>query len=107
MQSYDILPPFVPEFETPTPDPAPPEPRFEFPPTAPLPEAKPHAPGDTADPKEKKRRLANKIARLPADTRERLNRFLHDGLSYTDVIAELGEAGAHLNKIDLSRWVNE
>ena len=106
MEAYDILPPILPEFENPTSDPAPeptPAPRFELLPTPPEPQRIAGADELT----EKKRRLANKIARLPADTRERLNQLLHDGLCYADVIAQLGEAGAHLNKIDLSRWMNE
>jgi hypothetical protein len=104
---YDTLPPVLPEFDSPAAEIPPPAPRFEIPPDLAPAGPAPLAPFDPIEARDKKRRLANKIARLPADTRERLNQLLHDGLSYADVIAQLGEAGAHLNKIDLSRWMNE
>lgn len=104
---YDTLPPVLPEFETPVAELPPSVPRFEMPPDLAPSEPAPLTPLDPIEALDKKRRLTNKIARLPAQTHEKLNQLLHDGLSYADVIAQLGEAGAHLNKVDLSRWMNE
>jgi hypothetical protein len=45
-----------------------------------------------------------KIARLPADLRERLNLLLRDGAPYNAIIRAFRELGHHLNKTNLSRW---
>jgi hypothetical protein len=45
-----------------------------------------------------------KIARLPADLRERLNLMLRDGASYSAIIRAFREQGHHLNQANLSRW---
>ena len=45
-----------------------------------------------------------KIARLPAELRERLNLMLRDGASYRAVIRAFAQQGHHLNEANLSRW---
>jgi len=46
-----------------------------------------------------------KIARLPKETRDIINRMLDDGLPYRVIIDELGEAGQGLNAQNLTNWV--
>jgi hypothetical protein len=49
-------------------------------------------------------RRNGKIARLPKETRDQINRVLDNGFTYRAVINELGEAGAGLNLQNLSNW---
>jgi hypothetical protein len=50
-------------------------------------------------------RRNGKIARLPKQTRDIINRMLDDGLPARVIIDELGEAGAGLNAQNLTNWV--
>src|SRR5438552_13747581 len=50
-------------------------------------------------------RRNGKIARLPKETRDMLNRMLDDGLPARVIIDELGEAGEGLNPQNISNWV--
>src|ERR1051325_10189187 len=49
-------------------------------------------------------RRNDKIARLPKETRDMINRMLDDGLPYHVIIDELGEAGEGLNAQNLTNW---
>jgi hypothetical protein len=49
-------------------------------------------------------RRNGKIARLPKETRNMINRMLDDGLPYPVIIDELGEAGEGLNTQNLTNW---
>jgi hypothetical protein len=49
-------------------------------------------------------RRNGKIARLPKETRDMLNRMLDDGIPYHVIIDELGEAGDGLNTQNLTNW---
>jgi hypothetical protein len=49
-------------------------------------------------------RRNGKIARLPKETRDTINRMLDDGLPYHVIIDELGEAGEGLNTQNLTNW---
>ena len=49
-------------------------------------------------------RRNGKIARLPRETRDMINRMLDDGLPYPVIIDELGEAGEGLNAQNLTNW---
>jgi len=49
-------------------------------------------------------RRNGKIARLPKETRDIINRMLDDGLPYHVIIDELGEAGEGLNTQNLTNW---
>jgi hypothetical protein len=49
-------------------------------------------------------RRHSKIARLPAELRERLNVMLNDGASYTSISASFRQLGHQLNSANLSRW---
>src|SRR5207237_2124272 len=49
-------------------------------------------------------RRNGKIARLPKETRDMLNRMLNDGLPYRVIIDELGEAGEGLNAQNITNW---
>ena len=51
-----------------------------------------------------KRRRRGKIAALPDAIREQINRMLDDGLTYSQIIASLGETGKRLSEDSLSRW---
>ena len=57
----------------------------------------------TPDPEPSSRRNG-KIARLPKETRDMINRMLDDGLPYRVIIDELGEAGEGLNTQNLTNW---
>src|SRR6266481_5055875 len=50
-------------------------------------------------------RRNGKIARLPKQVRDMINRMLDDGLPYPVIIDELGEAGEGLNAQNLTNWV--
>ena len=50
-------------------------------------------------------RRNGKIARLPKEIRDILNRMLDDGLPYRVIIDELGEAGEGLNAQNITNWV--
>jgi hypothetical protein len=50
-------------------------------------------------------RRNGKIARLPKETRDLLNRMLDDGLPYRVIIDELGEGGSGLNCQNITNWV--
>src|SRR5438045_5855209 len=50
------------------------------------------------------RRSRAKIARLPQATRDRLNRLLADGVSYGDVLQEIGDEVSHIAEQDIGRW---
>src|SRR5712672_3124763 len=49
-------------------------------------------------------RRNGKIARLPKETRDMINRMLDDGIPYHVIIDELGEAGEALNTQNLTNW---
>jgi hypothetical protein len=49
-------------------------------------------------------RRNGKIARLPKETRDMINRMLDDGIPYHVIIDELGEAGDGLNTQNLTNW---
>src|SRR6266436_9802585 len=49
-------------------------------------------------------RRNGKIARLPKETRDMINRMLDDGIPYHIIIDELGEAGEGLNTQNLTNW---
>src|SRR6266545_5743418 len=49
-------------------------------------------------------RRNGKVARLPANLRDQINRMLDDGLPYKLIIEKLGPAGQHLNEDNLSNW---
>jgi hypothetical protein len=49
-------------------------------------------------------RRNGKIARLPKETRDMINRMLDDGLPYHVIIDELGEVGEGLNTQNLNNW---
>src|SRR5436190_19362649 len=51
-----------------------------------------------------KSRRNGKVARLPAELREQINRMIEDGVLYKVIIEKLGEAGKHLNEDNLSNW---
>jgi len=55
---------------------------------------------ETANP-----RRNGKVARLPKETRDIINRMLDDGLPYRVIIDELGEAGEGLNTQNITNWV--
>ena len=57
-----------------------------------------------AAPSKTHRRPRGKVARLPAKVRDRLNGFLDEGLTYANVITQLGPEASHLNEMDISRW---
>ncbi len=46
----------------------------------------------------------NRIARLPKEVRDSLNRMLGQGLTYAQILKQLGEHAHGLNKSSLSRW---
>ena len=50
-------------------------------------------------------RLAQRIDRLPKETRDMINLMLDDGLPYHILIEELGEAGQGLKPQNLTDWV--
>ncbi len=45
-----------------------------------------------------------KVARLRREIRDQINRMLDDGFPYHLIIKQLGEAGAHLNVMNISNW---
>lgn len=49
-------------------------------------------------------RRNGKIARLPKESRDIINRMLDDGIPYHVIIDELGEAGEVLNTQNLTNW---
>jgi hypothetical protein len=49
-------------------------------------------------------RRNGKVARLPAQLRDQLNRMIDDGIQYRAIIKSLGDAGKHLNEDNLSNW---
>src|SRR5256885_1610728 len=49
-------------------------------------------------------RRNGKIARLPKETRDMINRMLDDGIPYHVIIDELGEVGEGLNTQNLTNW---
>lgn len=51
-------------------------------------------------------RRNGKIARLPAATRDILNRMLDDGLPYKVILDELGPHGQGLNTQNITNWVH-
>ena len=51
-----------------------------------------------------KRRGRGTIARLPKVVRDQLNEMIQDGVSYLDIIRELGDKAKGLNEDKLSRW---
>lgn len=50
------------------------------------------------------RRRRGKVARLPQDLRDQINRLLEDGLPYKSIIEKLGDAGKHLNEDNITNW---
>src|SRR4051812_9355625 len=50
------------------------------------------------------RRRNGKIARLPREVREQVNRMLDDGLPHAEIISRLGEHGKDLNRQNLINW---
>jgi hypothetical protein len=59
-----------------------------------------------AQPQSKNLRRNGKIARLPREIRDMLNRMLDDGLPYHVIIEELGEHGRGLNHQNITNWVH-
>ena len=51
-----------------------------------------------------KSRRNGKVARLPAELRDQINRMLDDGVPYKTIIERLGEAGKHLNEDNIGNW---
>src|SRR5437016_4838627 len=49
-------------------------------------------------------RRNGKVARLPIDLRDQINRMLDDGVPYKAIIEKLGEAAKHLNEDNISNW---
>jgi len=49
-------------------------------------------------------RRNGKVARLPAELRDQINRLLDDGIPYKTIIEKLGEPGKHLNEDNISNW---
>jgi hypothetical protein len=49
-------------------------------------------------------RRNGKVARLPAELRDKINRSIEDGVPYKKIIEQLGESGRHLNEDNLSNW---
>ena len=49
-------------------------------------------------------RRNGKVARLPANLRDQINRMIDDGVQYKAIIKSLGDAGKHLNEDNLSNW---
>jgi hypothetical protein len=67
-------------------------------------------PSDQPDPNAQVPEVTNhrrngKVARLPKVLRDRINNCLLDGLTYKQVIAELGDDGKHLNEDNVGNWV--
>jgi hypothetical protein len=57
-----------------------------------------------AEPPKPARRRRGKIARLPDETRLRVNLMLSDGVTYAQVIARLGDDGKELNVDNVREW---
>jgi hypothetical protein len=51
-----------------------------------------------------KARRNGKVARLPAELRDQINRLIEDGVPYKLIIEKLGDAGKHLNEDNISNW---
>src|SRR6266446_3318986 len=51
-----------------------------------------------------KSRRNGKVARLPVELRDQINRLLDDGVPYKTIIEKLGDAGKHLNEDNLTNW---
>src|SRR5436305_1690239 len=51
-----------------------------------------------------KSRRNGKVARLPAELRDQINRQIDDGVPYKVIIERLGDAGKHLNEDNVSNW---
>lgn len=51
-----------------------------------------------------KSRRNGKVARLPSQLRDKINRMLKDGFEYKIIIQKLGEAGRHLNEDNITNW---
>lgn len=49
-------------------------------------------------------RHTGKVARLPNEVRETINRLIRDGLPYATILAQLGEVGQGLNRHNLKSW---
>jgi hypothetical protein len=49
-------------------------------------------------------RRNGKVARLPATSRDQVNRMMDDGFTYKQIIESLGPAAQHLNEDNLSNW---
>ena len=49
-------------------------------------------------------RRNGKIAALPKAVRDRINLMMLDGLTYLEIIAELGDVGKGLNEDNLGNW---
>jgi len=45
-----------------------------------------------------------KVARLPKTLRDKINLMIQDGVTFPDIIKNLGEPGQDLNVMNLSRW---
>src|SRR2546430_13091892 len=50
------------------------------------------------------RRRRGKVARLPSELRDHINRLLDNGLPYKAIIQSLGDAGKHLNEDNIANW---
>ncbi len=51
-----------------------------------------------------RRRNSGKVAHLPRRVRDRINKMLDDGLTYSEIIGKLGKAGEHLTRKNLGCW---
>src|SRR5207253_3151538 len=61
---------------------------------------------DTLNQKPNQRRRTGHIARSPKAIRDRLNEMIQDGVSYLDIIQQLGTDGEGLSEDMLSKWRN-
>ncbi len=59
----------------------------------------PNIPSTTSD-----RRSTSKIARLPKRLRNQINEMMEDGLTYAEILRQLGDPVEHLNCQNLSDW---
>src|SRR3974390_3012429 len=78
---------------------APPAPTPVAPPPSPEP-----PPPDASQAEHRRHRPRGKIARLPPPIRARLNHLIDEGLTYREVLDQLGPDAAHITELDMTRW---
>ena len=67
----------------------------------------PSQPESSKDEPDKKGRPRSKISKLPKAVHQKLNELLVEGLTYRQVLEELGPDAAHINETDMSRWMGD